>query len=153
MTEEWIKTEEPKKMGRKSAVCLVLLIAAVLCLLVVVRGIDHNAANGKVTDTESAAAYLLALGWEVDTVSVQTQVTTLPEYFDATLSAYNKLQLEQGFDLEKFSGREITVYTFRVTNYANADCDVLACLMTCKSRVIGGDIHAAELDGFMHALQ
>lgn len=153
MTEEWIKTEEPKKMGRKSAVCIVLVIAAILCLLVVVRGIDRNAANGKVSDAETAAAYLLALGWEVDASSAQVQSTVLPEYFDATLAAYNKLQIEQGFDLEKFAGREITVYTFRVTNYANANCDVLACLMTCKSRVIAGDIHAAELDGFMHALQ
>lgn len=153
MTESWVTTEEPKKLGRKTAVCIVLLIAAVLCLMVVIRGIDRNASNGKVTDTDSAAAYLLALGWEVDQTSCQSQSTVLPEYFDATLSDYNKLQLEQGFDLEKFAGKEITVYTFQVTNYPNSTCDVLACLMTCKSRVIGGDIHSAEMDGFMHALQ
>jgi len=153
MTESWVTTEEPKKLGKKSAVCIVLLIAAVLCLMVVIRGIDRNAANGRVSDPESAAEYLLALGWEVDQSTCQTQNTVLPEYFDNTLDAYNKLQLEQGFDLEKFAGKSITVYTFQVTNYPNANCDVLVCLMTCKSRVIGGDIHSAELGGFMHALQ
>lgn len=153
MTKEWIKTEEPKKFGRKGAVCIVLAIAALLCLMVVIRGIDRNASRGKVTDAESAAAYLLALGWEVDTDTVQIQGTVLPEYFDDMFSEYNKLQLEQGFDLEKYAGKEVTVYTFQVTNYSNTSCDVMACLMTCKSRVIGGDIHSAELDGFMHALQ
>lgn len=153
MTESWVTTESPKKLGRRPAVCIVLLIAAVLCLLVVIRGIDRNAANGKVTDAESAAAYLLSLGWEVDAASCQMQDTVLPEYFDATFSVYNQLQLEQGFDLEKFAGKAITVYTFQVTNYPNAGCDVTACLMTCKNRVIGGDIHSAELGGFMHALQ
>lgn len=153
MTEEWVTTEEPKKLGKKTAVCAVLIIAAILCLMVVIRGIDSNAARGKVQDPEGAAAYLLRLGWEVDPGSCQAQNTVLPEYFDSTFAAYNKLQLEQGFDLEKFAGKEITVYTFQVTNYPNAGCDVLACLMTCKNRVIGGDIHSAELDGFMHALQ
>ena len=152
MTESWVTTEEPKKLGRKTAVCIVLLIAAVLCMMVVIGGIDKNASNGKVTDAETAAAYLLTLGWEVDQSSCQAQTTVLPEYFDTTLSDYNKLQLEQGFDLEKFAGKEIIVYTFQVKNYPNAS-DVMACLMTCKSRVIGGDIHSAEMDGFMHALQ
>lgn len=153
MTESWVTTEEPKKLGRKTAICIVLVIAAVLCLMVVIRGIDRNAARGKVSDIDSAAEYLLALGWEVDKGSCQMQETALPEYFDSTFAAYNKLQIEQGFDLEKFSGKAIIVYTFRVTNYPNTDGDVLACLMTCKNRVIGGDIHSAELGGFMHALQ
>ena len=152
MTESWVTTEEPKKLGRKTAVCIVLLIAAVLCMMVVIRGIDKNASNGKVTDAETAAAYLLTLGWEVDQSSCQAQTTVLPAFFDTTVSEYNKLQLEQGFDLEKFAGKEIIVYTFQVKNYPNAS-DVMACLMTCKSRVIGGDIHSAEMDGFMHALQ
>ena len=153
MQESWVTTEQPKKFGKKTAVCIVLGIAAILYLMVVIRGIDRNTASGKVSDTETAAEYLLSLGWEVDLSTCQMQETALPEYFDTTFAAYNKLQLEQGFDLEKFAGKSITVYTFQVTNYTNANCVVLACLMTCKNRVIGGDIHSAELDGFMHALQ
>ena len=141
------------KMSRKAAVCIVLAIAAALFLIVVLAGIQRNAASGKVESAEDAAEYLLGLGWEVDQNAVTIQTTVLPEYFDNTISAYNKLQLEQGFDLTEQAGREITVYLFPVTNYPNASGDVLACLMTCKDKVIGGDIHSSELDGFMHALK
>lgn len=146
-------TENRIKMNRKAAVCIVLAIAAVLFLIVVISGINRNAANGKVTSAEEAAAYLAALGWEVDVESAQVQQTVLPEYFDDTFTEYNQLQIEQGFDLSDQAGREITVYLFRVTNYPNTTDEVMACLMTCKDRVIGGDIHSAQLDGFMHALQ
>lgn len=141
------------KMSRKAAVCIVLAIAAALFLIVVLAGIQRNAASGKVESAEDAAEYLLGLGWEVDQNAVTIQTTVLPEYFDNTISAYNKLQLEQGFDLTEQAGREITVYLFPVTNYPNTSGDVLACLMTCKGKVIGGDIHSSELDGFMHALK
>ena len=141
------------KMSRKAAVCIVLAIAAALFLIVVLAGIQRNAASGKVESAEDAAEYLLGLGWEVDQNAVTIQTTVLPEYFDNTISAYNKLQLEQGFDLTEQAGQEITVYLFPVTNYPNASGDVLACLMTCKDKVIGGDIHSSELDGFMHALK
>ena len=141
------------KMSRKAAVCIVLAIAAALFLIVVLAGIQRNAASGKVESSEDAAEYLLGLGWEVDQNAVTIQTTVLPEYFDNTISAYNKLQLEQGFDLTEQAGQEITVYLFPVTNYPNTSGDVLACLMTCKGKVIGGDIHSSELDGFMHALK
>lgn len=141
------------KMSRKAAVCIVLAIAAALFLIVVLAGIQRNAASGKVESAEDAAEYLLGLGWEVDQNAVTIQTTVLPEYFDNTISAYNKLQLEQGFDLTEQAGREITVYLFPVTNYPNTSGDVLACIMTCKGKVIGGDIHSSELDGFMHALK
>ena len=87
------------KMSRKAAVCIVLAIAAALFLIVVLAGIQRNAASGKVESPEDAAEYLLGLGWEVDQNAVTIQTTVLPEYFDNTISAYNKLQLEQGFDL------------------------------------------------------
>lgn len=141
------------KMSRKMAVCIVLAVAAALFLIVILTSIGQKDTNRKVENAEDAAAYLETLGWEVDPASVSTQNTVLPETFDKTLSAYNQLQLEQGFDLTAQAGREITIYTFSVLNYPNANGDVMACLMTCKNRVIGGDIHSAAMDGFMHALK
>jgi len=146
-------TENRIKMSRKMAVCIVLAVAAVLFLIVVLSGINRNASNGKVTCPEDAATYLGTLGWEVDLESVQVQQTVLPEYFDDTFTEYNKLQIQQGYDLNKQAGKEITVYIFQITNYPNTTEDVMVCLMTCQNRVIGGDIHSAQLDGFMHALQ
>lgn len=146
-------TKHQGTLHRNMAVCIVLGIGALLFLLVILTGIQKNANLGKVRDCDDAAAYLMELGWEVDPDSAQTQDTVLPEYFDSTFEMYNQLQKEQGFDLLDYAGRAITVYTFRVCNYPNTDQEVYACLMTCKSRVIGGDIHSAAMDGFMHAFQ
>lgn len=146
-------TKNQKKLNRNMAVCIVLGIGALLLLLVVLTGIQKNASIGKVRDCDEAAAYLLELGWEVDSSTAQIQDSVLPEYFDRTFDAYNQLQKEQNFDLNQYAGQPVTVYTFQVINYPNTDQEVLACLMTCKSRVIGGDIHSAALDGFMHALK
>ena len=45
------------------------------------------------------------------------------------------------------------VYTYRVTNYAGTSDTVLAQLFVYRNRVIGGDIHATAMDGFMHGLR
>lgn len=145
-------TENRIKFSRKGAVCIVLLIAAALFLMVILSGIGGGGRQ-KVETPEDAAAFLQELGWEVDTGAVTVQVTVLPREFDAMFNAYNQLQKEQGYDLTQQAGEEITVYLFPVTNYPNAQGDVIACVMTCKCRVVGGDIHSAQMDGFMHALK
>ena len=44
-------------------------------------------------------------------------------------------------------------YTYRVTNYECSTDTVLAQLFVYRNRVIGGDIHATAMDGFMHGLR
>jgi hypothetical protein len=41
------------------------------------------------------------------------------------------------------------MYTYAVTNYPDASQTVLADLYIYKNRVIGGDVHSTNLDGFM----
>ena len=43
--------------------------------------------------------------------------------------------------------------TYRVTNYECSTDTVLAQLFVYRNRVIGGDIHATAMDGFMHGLR
>lgn len=141
------------KLTRKSAVCIVLSVAAVLCLMVVLSGIRRTAALERVSCQQEAADYLERIGWQVDRETGQVQSTVLPDFFDRTLDTYNQLQLDQGYDLREHRGQEIVIYTFSVVNYPNTADDVLACLLTCRNRVIGGDLHTAALDGFMHSLR
>ena len=51
-----------------------------------------------------------------------------------------------------YAGETCTAYTYRVMNYEGSTDTVLAQLFVYRNRVIGGDIHATAMDGFMHGL-
>lgn len=132
--------------------CAVLIILSSALLLILTIFLVSNG-RGKITGRESAAAYLSALGWNVESQSGKVKITFLPQDFPTALVNYNKLQQEQGFDLAKHAGEEITIYSFPVNNYSNCNDHVEATLYVCKGQVIGGDIHSLSLDGFMHGIK
>ena len=65
------------------------------------------------------------------------------------LNSYNNIQLHQGLDLTKYSGKEVSRYTYKVTNYPDYSGDVKANIIVYRNRVIGGDICSADVDGFI----
>ena len=138
------------KFTKRKAVFIIIGAAVLLALLVLLfsqpGGNDVRTAQGRVD-------YLSALGWEVDPASEECEQILLPKQFENVLQAYNELQLDQGFDLEKYAGLECSRYTYQVTNYPNGDLNVLAQLFVYGNHVIGGDIHSTALDGFMHGLK
>jgi hypothetical protein len=73
----------------------------------------------------------------------------MPSEFDKVFTGYNELQKRQGLDLSKYRNREVTRYTFTVTNYKNYDGTVLANVLVYRNRVIGGDICSADVTGFV----
>ena len=83
----------------------------------------------------------------------QREKITIPAEFNAAFTEYNELQKQQGFDLSTYAGETCTAYTYRVTNYEGSTDTVLAQLFVYRNRVIGGDIHATAMDGFMHGLR
>lgn len=104
---------------------------------------------------EKREQYLKSLGWEFKTDFTEKSVT-VPQEFNDTYQKYNEIQKEQGFDLEDYKGKSITVYTYNITNYTgyeNRDC-VFANLLVCEGRLIGGDICSTSVsDGFMQGLK
>ena len=133
---------------------LVVVLAVVLTLLVIWRSNDGVlSAHYNVTTTEGRITYLRALGWEADPATETAQEIVLPRTFDGVFGDYNALQKQQGFDLSIYAGETCSVYTYRVMNYAGTSDTVLAQLFVYRNRVIGGDIHATAMDGFMHGLR
>ena len=78
------------------------------------------------------------------------ETVTVPETFDKVFAAYNELQKEQGLNLSKYRGKEVTRYTFRVTNYEGYEGKVFANVLVYRNRVIGGDVCSADTSGFVH---
>ena len=107
----------------------------------------------KVKTADDAAAFLSQFGWTVNATPVEVKTVTIPEEFDKIFAAYNELQKEQGLNLTKYKNKDVTRYTFAVTNYPGYDGTVYANVLVYRNRVIGGDICSADVSGFVHGFE
>ncbi len=138
-----------------------ILIAAGIIVIAITFFSNHAALSRPATNDVSLETdaqreeYLTSLGWEFNTPCEEKEVQ-IPEEFNDTYTDYNEIQKTQGFDLEKYKGQTVTVYTYNITNYAgyeNRDC-VYANLLVCGGVLIGGDVCSTSVsDGFIEALQ
>lgn len=144
------------KFNRKTAVSIILAVAAILIALVIIFSrseLSEGAfSSKKLSSTEERVTYLESLGWDVDPNSETEKSVLIPREFTGVYLDYNTLQKQQGFDLEKYPGTEVNMFTYIVTNYESADT-VVASLYTYKDEVVAGDIHSTTLEGFMHGLK
>ena len=107
----------------------------------------------KVKSAADAAAFLSQFGWEVASQPIETKTVVIPSEFDKVFAAYNELQKAQGLNLSKYKNKEVTRYTFAVTNYKDSDGTVYANVLVYRNRVIGGDICSADVSGFIHGFE
>ena len=137
---------------KQKSVFLILILGCILIFTVYLASPANSPFRSEINSPEDAADFLNELGWEPDRTQIEATESVLPDDFDQILINYNDLQKQQDCDLTLFSGKEITVYTIPITNYGNNDQNVYATLIVHNKKVIGGDIHSAKMDGFMHTL-
>ena len=107
----------------------------------------------KVKSAEDVVSFLSQFGWQVNATPVESVTVTLPEEFDKVFAAYNELQKEQGLNLTKYRGKDVTRYTFAVSNYEGYEGTVYANVLVYRNRVIGGDVCSADVTGFVHGFE
>lgn len=143
-------------------ICVAL--AALITLIALVPELQPVAAAGtevpaentetinyeKIRSNEDRITFLAQFGWQVEETPKESANVAIPAEFDKVFAAYNELQRAQGLDLSKYASRTVERYTYRVTNYEGYDGEVLANLLICRGRVIGGDICCADQNGFLH---
>lgn len=134
---------------------------AVLCAIVLsipeytpvsTKAVAENSAkyNYKGMKTnDDIVGFLAQFGWETDKTPLEEVKIRIPAEFDKVMNSYNELQRSQGLDLSKYRGKEVTRYTYRITNYPDYKGDVTANVIIYKNRVIGGDICSADVTGFI----
>ena len=144
--------EKRKVFTRKKALAIVLLIAAALTLLIVLRWLGRDR-RPDVSTTEGREMFLSELGWEIDVTSEDCRNIVIPESMEGIMEEYNRIQKEQGYDLSKHAGESCRQYSYFVTNYPNCSQTVIVTLYVQGKEIIGGDIHTAEINGFMHGLR
>ena len=107
----------------------------------------------KVKSSSDAANFLSQFGWTVDGGNAKSAKVTIPSEFDKVFAAYNEIQRAQGLDLSKYKKKELTRYTFEVTNYPDYDGVVYANVLVYRNKVVGGDICSADVTGFVHGFE
>ena len=107
----------------------------------------------KIKTESDVVDFLSQFGWEVNASPIEIKTVTIPKEFDKVFSAYNEMQKEQGLNLSKYKNKEVTRYTFSITNYPNYEGTVYANVLVYRNRVIGGDVCSADVSGFVHSFE
>lgn len=144
----------------KLRLCTMLLLSvaliAVLILLIptyptsTVFASDGTAVYTGVKTNSDRISFLRSFGWEVKNDPIETVAITVPSEFDQIFVGYNDLQKLQGLDLSRYRRKNVTRYTYEITNYPEHNGTVYANMLVYRGKVIGGDICSAEADGFIH---
>jgi len=129
-------------------IILLLSILAVIALFFLLSSptVDLDSVEGR-------CAYIASCGWEADAASEEVRAVELPERFDTVLERYNALQLSQGYDLRAAAGRRCMQYSYDLCEHPDWNGRVIVTIYVYGGRVIGGDVHTADVNGFMHALR
>lgn len=132
---------------------LLILMAIAGVLLLAVTFVNRLTDRNKIIleDIPAQIAFLESLGWETSVEPVDIREVIIPEEWNSVFEEYNDLQKQQGFDLNKYRGKQATIYTYQILNYDGAE-NVVANLMVFDGRLIAGDVCSAELGGFMQGL-
>ena len=144
------------RLSRKKAACAVIIagvLTAAVIILVSCLQSGGERARPQVADNSQRIAYLQSLGWEVESEPLETLQFLLPDALEEPYLTYNELQKEQGFDLTACCGRQVTRYTYAVTNYPGRAEGVQLNLYVCEDLPVAGDVCCPGADGFQKTLE
>ncbi len=142
------------KKGNKAILFLVLAIILVLAAFFWSKAQAENKADEMFTlaTNSERVAFLNEQGWIVHPDPISKEEVTVPSIYEGIYAEYAELQKQQGFDLEKYQGRDVEIIKYQVLNYPDYPENVTATMMLCDNRLIGGDISLGTEDGFMEPL-
>lgn len=135
-------------ISRKSFLALILFL--VLFALVLGRFYSVKAResiNNGATNTDRLD-FIYSLGVEVDSTPTTSKVI-IPFEFSDVYVKYNNLQIEAGFNLEAYRGKEVCKYTYKVID----DEFTVVNLLVYNDLIIGGDICNIKINGFIKPLK
>ena len=144
MLEKAVERKRKKALGLVMAASVLVLVL----LLTVWRGGGKNADSA-----EARRSFIQELGWELTDSPEKRQDVKIPDCSEGSMADYNALMQAEGYDLAPYAGKTVQQYCYEIVNYPGYSQTVYLTLYVHDGRVIGGDIHSAALNGFMHALR
>ena len=143
------------RFSRKKAVCSVIVMGVVMAALILLTA-NHEkpeASRPLLTDNAQRVAYLESYGWQITPEPLETLQFLLSDPLEEPYLSYNTLQKAQGFDLSACCGKQLTRYTYTVTNYPDRPQGVQVNLYLCEGLPVAGDIFCPGAGGFQTGLQ
>jgi hypothetical protein len=142
------------KISKKKLLIILLLLTALLlpAVFLLLRSTGQQPAATVATNQERIS-YLASWGWAVEPEPLETLQLIFPQQLPSRYAAYNELQKSQGFDLEDCCGKQVTRYTYTVTNYPGRPEQVQVNLYICEGQPVAGDLIAAGDKGFQAGLE
>lgn len=107
--------------------------------------------NIVVESSDDIILFLSQFNIETENKVLSCENIKIPSVWNDVYIAYNNIQKRQGLDLTEYMGQDCQKWTFKVTNYPNTECDIIATVITNGNRVIGGDISESVYQGFTKA--
>ncbi len=145
-----------KKSLIVGAVVIIITVISVVLLVLMGEGQHkyHETMNFVSADSEEEIlSFISSCGWQVDEEPIEVRDVFIPETFDEVYNNYNKIQLEQGFNLEKYAGTRVKRWTYVIRNYPEtspSDDFIRINILVSGDSIIGGDVCSVKLDGFIH---
>ena len=113
---------------------------------------EHTSPFSNLSSNEARLELLASCGLEAVADPIVTLDLQLPSPLDERYTAYNQLQLPQGFDLTSYCGRQLTRYTYTITNHAASHSGVQANLYLFEDTLVAADLFCAGENGFIAPL-
>lgn len=125
-----------------SSICIIIIIAVVFLLF---------GAKDEKYYINQMVKFCKTNDIVISNIPLERVLVSIPENFDDVYKNYNEIQKKSGFDLEKYRGKNVWRYTFRVLNFDH-EKNVFANILMYDNKIIGGDIMNPRVDGFMYPL-
>ncbi len=144
------------KSGKGGKALLFLILAAVVVFAFFAITKAKQAADDDVKFSMGTNAervdFLNRQGWIVKPDPISREDVVIPSEFNDMYKEYAELQLSQGFNLENYKGKEAELITYLVLNYPGYTDGVMANMLICDNRLIGGEVFLDEENGFTEPL-
>lgn len=152
------------KVTKTKLVAIVLIIGAIIAGIVLLKPTENaydalseqqleaemvSITVSGISSNEDRVIFLNQRGLEVSENEIDVKSVQIPKEFDEVFEKYNEMQKESGFNLERFQGKTVEMYTYEVLNMSNADDEIHANILIYKNKIIGGDVSSVKLDGFI----
>lgn len=148
---------KPRSLFKK-LLCAAAILAAVLLIALTLHPFESPAPVQPTAQHDTCVPnglaqvrFLQSYGWEVSEQPCEMVQVVIPETFGDVYENYNEIQKQQGFDLSRFRGKQVSRCSYEVLNYPGQKEYIRANLLIYNHEVIGGDICSIYAEnGFMH---
>ncbi len=138
------------KANKKKIIAVVVIIALAIFGVLLLPKVTEEPEEFKGETNSERIEFISSFNWVVSEEPVDSREVTIPATFSEVYTAYNAMQMSQGFDLKPYAGQICTQYVYVIENYPNETREVHLTLLVYGGQIIGGDVSCAEVDGFMH---